>query len=501
MSTPTLTISEGQIDLNIDGGPTGLATTGIVGALTLTKTGSTARTATFPDRAITIAGVSGTQTTGRLAEFDASGNVTDSLIQDGVTAGALTIAKTGTTARTATFPDGDIGVQSDTEERSANFTARVHGQYVATATLTVTDPTPDQGHEYVVHVRNGTATVGGTAYIAGQTIWRSYHSGAWSNIVLASLGTAQSFTALQTFTAGLTVSAGTTALQDVTCTTLTASGTVASSKASAAASITDANSSLKLYDPSLGSGLFGMQTSGSPYTFQLQVADATMASKFPLSLNPLGGVVNIGAGGLACSGGITCASVTASGDISINPPALTSARLILNRGGAGQQSGVYLTDATGTKYNWYVGAQNYVDDAFEIDQSTTVGGSTYSTVRFSINPSGVCSIFGSTPGTGTAPAGQVLIGGGAIKAAGGITCASQVIGTDPGGSELLRVGGSVRCTTLSPSSTLSMIGAQYVYLRGDASTDGSVRFSSQSAGTMLIEKRASGSWVSIGSFA
>jgi hypothetical protein len=113
----------------------------------------------------------------------------------------------------------------------------------------------------------------------------------------------------------------------------------------------------------------------------------------------------------------------------------------------------------------------------------------------------VCSIFGSTPGTGTAPAGQVLIGGGAIKAAGGITCASQVIGTDPGGSELLRVGGSVRCTTLSPSSTLSMIGAQYVYLRGDASTDGSVRFSSQSAGTMLIEKRASGSWVSIGSFA
>jgi hypothetical protein len=77
---------------------------------------------------------------------------------------------------------------------------------MATATLTVTDPTPAQGHEFVVHVRNGTATVGGTAYIAGQTIWRSYHSGAWSNTVLASLGTAQTFSALQTFTAGITAS-------------------------------------------------------------------------------------------------------------------------------------------------------------------------------------------------------------------------------------------------------------------------------------------------------
>jgi hypothetical protein len=102
--------------------------------------------------------------------------------------GTLTLTKTGTTARTATFPDASIGVQSETEEQTGNFTARVHGQYIATATLTVTDPTPSQGHEYVVHVRNGTATVGGVAYSAGQTIWRSYHSGAWSNNLLTSSG-------------------------------------------------------------------------------------------------------------------------------------------------------------------------------------------------------------------------------------------------------------------------------------------------------------------------
>jgi hypothetical protein len=79
-------------------------------------------------------------------------------------------------------------VQRTTIEKSANFTAALHGQYISTATLTVTDPTPSQGHEFVVHVRNGTSTVGGVAYAAGQTIWRSYHSGAWSNNLLTSSG-------------------------------------------------------------------------------------------------------------------------------------------------------------------------------------------------------------------------------------------------------------------------------------------------------------------------
>ena len=62
-------------------------------------------------------------------------------------------------------------------------------------------------------------------------------------------------------------------------------------------------------------------------------------------------------------------------------------------------------------------------------------------------------------------------------------------------------GGTVACGAGLTCTTLSVAAADYIYLRGDASTDGSVRFSSQSAGTMLIEKRDSGSWVSIGSFA
>lgn len=131
-------------------------------------------------------------------------------------------------------------------------------------------------------------------------------------------------------------------------------------------------------------------------------------------------IVDATATAMSVSGSIGCTTLTTSGDMVVNSPALTSARLILNRGGTGQQSGVYLTDATGTKYNWFVGAQNYVNDAFEIDQSTTVGGSTYSTVRFSINASGVCSILGSAPGTPGAT--EVLIGGGQVYTGAGITC-------------------------------------------------------------------------------
>ena len=73
--------------------------------------------------------------------------------------------------------------QGASEEKSSNFTAALHGFYLITATCTVTDPgTPSQGHEFTALVRNGTATVGGTAYsTAGTVIRRIFHSGSWTN--------------------------------------------------------------------------------------------------------------------------------------------------------------------------------------------------------------------------------------------------------------------------------------------------------------------------------
>jgi hypothetical protein len=66
--------------------------------------------------------------------------------------------------------------------KSTSFAAANLGEYIAVATLTVTDPSPSEGASFRVLVRNGTATVGGTAYsTAGTVIERVFHSGAWAN--------------------------------------------------------------------------------------------------------------------------------------------------------------------------------------------------------------------------------------------------------------------------------------------------------------------------------
>jgi hypothetical protein len=90
----------------------------------------------------------------------------------------LTIQPTG--ARGATGPAGADGGTSDV--KSASFTAANDKQYTVVATLTVTDPSPVEGKGFEVFLRNGTATVGGTAYTrSGTTIRRVFHSGAWTN--------------------------------------------------------------------------------------------------------------------------------------------------------------------------------------------------------------------------------------------------------------------------------------------------------------------------------
>lgn len=71
---------------------------------------------------------------------------------------------------------------------SGNKTAVSGEKYLNIASATYTDPTPAEGANYQVLVRNGTATVGGTTftYFANRPILvvRSYHSGAWANQVI-----------------------------------------------------------------------------------------------------------------------------------------------------------------------------------------------------------------------------------------------------------------------------------------------------------------------------
>jgi len=84
-------------------------------------------------------------------------------------------------------------------EVTGSLTAANDKYYVNTASATYTDPTGVQGKGFVVLVRGGTATVGGTAYTTG-VIYRYFNSAAWSNIMLRDFAT---ITGDITFTAGV----------------------------------------------------------------------------------------------------------------------------------------------------------------------------------------------------------------------------------------------------------------------------------------------------------
>jgi len=65
-------------------------------------------------------------------------------------------------------------------EKTGNFTAVNDAYYRVTASATVTNPTGVQGKGYIIDVRAGTATIGGTSYSAGRVVMASYSSGAWA---------------------------------------------------------------------------------------------------------------------------------------------------------------------------------------------------------------------------------------------------------------------------------------------------------------------------------
>lgn len=109
----------------------------------------------------------------------AQGSLADSAVQPG-DLGTAAYADTGDFATTAQGALADTALQPDLV-KSSGFTAANNGRYVVTASLTVTDPSPEEGKGYVVVVRNGTATIGGVGYsTAGTQIRRLFHSGGWA---------------------------------------------------------------------------------------------------------------------------------------------------------------------------------------------------------------------------------------------------------------------------------------------------------------------------------
>jgi len=145
-------------------------------------------------------GVKGVSNTGLgVFAFSLSGTALEAISVAGNHAnfgeGKFIIANNGDTTLTGTIAasnlsgtntgDQDLsGLAPKPEAKSSNFTAANGASYVSTATLTVTDPSPAEGQGFSVLVRNGTATIGGTAFAtAGTVIRRVFHSGAWQNYI------------------------------------------------------------------------------------------------------------------------------------------------------------------------------------------------------------------------------------------------------------------------------------------------------------------------------
>lgn len=88
---------------------------------------------------------------------------------------------TGTLSSQTDLQGALNGKQSIAIVVSSDTTAVNDTNYTVVANATFTDPSPSEGKGYVVYVRNGTATIGGTGYAVGSLVFRVFHSGAWSS--------------------------------------------------------------------------------------------------------------------------------------------------------------------------------------------------------------------------------------------------------------------------------------------------------------------------------
>ena len=122
--------------------------------------------------------------------LSASGSITydplTGVIGGGGGGGATWGSITGTLSSQTDLQNALDAKQNESIVINSNTTAVLDGVYTVVASATFTDPTPAEGKGFMVFVRNGTATVGGTGYsTAGTVINRIYHSGAWANYTLA----------------------------------------------------------------------------------------------------------------------------------------------------------------------------------------------------------------------------------------------------------------------------------------------------------------------------
>jgi hypothetical protein len=164
----------------------GLGTSSIVGALTLAKTGTTARTATFPDAAITVAGSAAALTSGRVPFVTTGGLLTDA---------AYFTTSASALGFSPTVNGGGIAVNINNSGTGNAFSSFVLAQTLGSKYLTsyfINDTYTSSGAYqagYGVIEVQGTSTNGLNVYLRGGGIFGIYGSSSTLVASFANNGT------------------------------------------------------------------------------------------------------------------------------------------------------------------------------------------------------------------------------------------------------------------------------------------------------------------------
>jgi len=167
---------------------------------------------------------------------------------------------------------------------------------------------------------------------------------------------------------------------------------------------------------------------------------------------------------------------------------------LTSSGPGGSRAIRFIDGGTPTKYNWLVGAQHNVDNAFEITASTAVGGTTFNSPLFLVNQSGNVGIGTTSPGEKLEVAGNVGVNGFITHNGDSGTfmgwSADDTNVFYTAGNERLRIdsSGNVGIGTASPSAKLEIVtavGADAIRLNFAQSADIFLGFNSANPRILL----------------
>jgi len=335
---------------------------------TLTGTLTADRTYTFPDAAIIVAGSATALTSGLIPQAGTGGILADSALATSGITGALTLTKTGTTARTVTFPDAAITVaglglaQTWTADQTFDVIKTQHCDAATSAGVHIGNLTHQDVVIFGAGGSQGTTFYGqinGTTQSMSGQITSTVATGAAPFVVASTTKVANlNVDYLNGTTWAAPGAIGGTTPAAISCTTLTASGQVSGNTVIATTSYQVNNGGAAAIGQILQDGAyFGIVAdAGNPQGLRLSAPGSLQS--IIARVEGVDRLTITAASGAVFSTPVSCTTLTASSGITLTGSivAATSdgsdtALVSICGGGSGAQSRGAFAYATGNEYS------------------------------------------------------------------------------------------------------------------------------------------------------